>query len=56
MDMFSSDSEAEPDSGDEKYDADCQAFAAGVNLDAEPEATAADEIQEGIPDDCPIVE
>ncbi|KAK9822400.1 hypothetical protein WJX74_000776 [Apatococcus lobatus] len=49
-DMFSSDSEAEPDSSDEAYDADGKAFAEVVNSHAEEEPFAADEIQEGSSD------
>ena len=42
--MFSSESEPEPDSGDEEYHADSRAFARAANTDAEVEESAADEI------------
>ena len=48
VDMFSSESEPEPDSGDEEYHADSRAFARAANPDAEVEESAADEIQEGV--------
>ena len=50
VDMFSSDSEAEPDFGDEAYDAAGKAYDEAVNSDAEQEPSAANEIQEGTSD------